>query len=544
MRALGQDAASVETFVKLLAGVVALTLLIGCANLANLQLARSAARQREIGVRLAIGAGRGRVIRQLLTESIVLATAGGVLGLEVASIALRLMARFQLPGGIDIDGLPLGVNRGVLAFAALVSGGTVLLFGLAPAWQAARTDSLAAIRGDLRVTTRSRLRSGLIAAQVALSVVLLTGSGLFLQSLASAMRVPLGFSPAGVATTTLTPLAKGFDRTRARQFFDDALVRVRQIPGVTAAAWTNILPINGSMSMTATVEGYEKRPGEDTHVYTANVSPDYFAAAGTRLLRGRVFSDRDSSGAPLVGVVNETAARRFWSGGDPLRGRVMVDDTHTIQIVGVVEDTKINSLDEQPAPFLYTPLTQTSGPFAMDRGTLLVRTSGDLGALLPALREQLRAVSPDAPLSPITSFEWRVRKLVMPQRMGAAFFATFALLALLLASIGIYGVTSYVAALRTREIGIRIALGADRARIRSLVLRQAAVPLAAGLAAGLVMATAGGRFAAAFLRGVTPRDPATYAGVTLLLALVALAATWLPARRAASVDPVRALRQQ
>ena len=345
------------------------------------------------------------------------------------------------------------------------------------------------------MTARSRPRSALVAVQIALSLQLLlagtrrSSSRSFAAALA---HVLLGFTPAGaVATTTLTPSVKGFDRARAALFFDEALVRAHRLPGVTAAAWTNVLPVNGSMSMSATIEGYQKQHGDDLHVYVANVGPEYFAAAGTRLLRGRPFSTSDVSGAPLVGIVNQTAARRFWSGRDPLRGRVMVDDTHSIQIVGVVEDTKIRALDERPEPYLYAPFAQPSGPFAMDRGTLIVRTSGDVRALLPALDGELRAIDPGAPLTAVTTFDFQVRQLVMPQRMGAAFFAAFAILALTLASIGIYGVASYVATLRTREIGIRIALGADRARIRALVVRQGALPIAAGIAGGLALALAG-----------------------------------------------------
>jgi putative ABC transport system permease protein len=535
-------ASSVYTFVGLLAGVALLTLLTGCANVANLQLARAAARRREIGVRLAIGAGPARIFRQVLTESVVVAALGGALGLIVASLSLRLMARFQLPGGIDIDGLPLAVDGTALAFAMLVSAVTVLCSGVQPAWQAARVSSLATLRGESRVSARSRARSALVAVQIALSLVLVIGTALFLQSFAAALRVPLGFNPAAVATTTLTPDAKGFDRVRAAQFFDAALDRVHRIPGVTAAAWTNILPINGSMSMSATIEGYAKLAGKDPEFYVANVGPEYFAAAGTRLLRGRTFSASDRTGAALVGIVNETAARQFWSGRDPIGGRITVDDKDTINIVGVVEDAKIRSLDETPAPFLYTPFAQPTGPFAMDSGTLLVRTSGELRALVPALHDQLRATDPAAPLTPITTLEWQVRKLVMPQRMGAAVFGAFALLALTLASIGTYGVASYVTALRTREIGIRIALGADRHRIRVLVLRQGAAPVALGVAAGLGLALAAGRLAAAFLRGVSPHDPATYAGVALLLVGIGTLATWLPARRAARLDPIQALR--
>jgi predicted permease len=537
-------AGSVYTFVGLLAGVVLVTLLIGCANVANLQLARAAARQREIGVRLAIGAGRGRIFRQVLTENAVLALLGGTLGLIVASTALRLMARFQLPGGINIEGLPLAVNRGALGVTMLISAVTVVLSGLLPAFQAAHVSSLTTLRGTPRVTARSGLRSALVAVQIALSLILLTGTALFLQSFAAALQVPLGFSPAGVVTTTLTPAAHGFDKARARGFFDAALVNVHAIPGVTAAAWTNLLPINGSMSMTATVDGYATKPGEEPHVYVANVGPEYFAAAGIRLLRGRVFTPNDKTGSPLVGVINESAARRFWTGRDPLAGHLMTDDKDMIAVVGVVEDTKIRSLDEQPEPFLYTPFAQPTGPFAMDHGTLLVRTSGDVRALVPAVRDQLRATDAAAPLSPVTTFEWQVRTLVMPQRMGASFFGAFALLALALASIGIYGVASYVAALRTRELGIRIALGADRTRIRGLILRQGSIPIAVGISAGLIAAAFASRLATAFLRGVSPRDPLTYTAVTIVLVGVALAATWLPARRAARLDPVQALRAE
>ncbi len=540
----GTSGASIYTFVGLLAGVVLLVLLTGCANVANLQLARAAARQREIGVRLAIGAGPGRIFRQVLTESVVLAVMGGTLGLVVASVSLRLMTRFQLPGGIEIDELPLAVDRTALAFAMAVSAVTVLLAGLQPAWQAARISALATLRGAARVTAHSRMRSALVSVQIAVSLVLVIGTALFLQSFAAALRVPLGFNPANAVTTTLTPAAKGFDRARARQFFDASIERVHQIPGVTAAAWANALPVNGSMSMSATIEGYKRPDGKDPNVYVANVGPEYFAAAGTRVVRGRAFTPNDRTGSALVGIINETAARKFWSGRDPIGGRVMTDDSNAIQIVGVVEDSKIRSLDETPAPFLYCPFAQPTGPFAMDRGILLVRTSADVRGLEIAVRDQLRTIDPDAPLAPVTTFEWQVRKLVMPQRMGAAFFSAFALLALTLASIGTYGVASYVAALRSREIGIRIALGADRTRIRTLVLRQGAVPVAFGVMAGLGLALLGSRFAAAFLRGVTARDPLTYTAVALLLVVIGTAATWLPARRAAALDPVRALRQE
>jgi predicted permease len=539
-RALGGAVRDVYTFVQLLGAVVAMTLLIGCANLANLQLARSAARRREIAVRMAIGAGRARIARQLLIESLVLAVLGGGIGLYVADLALRLIGRFQLPGGIEIAGLALGLDRSALVFTALVACGTGALFGLAPAWRASRRDAMGSIREEGRATSaRSALRSTLVAAQVALSLVLLIGTGLFLRSLVNSLQVPLGFRPSGVATATVNLGVAQYDVPRARIFYGQALERIARLPGVTAAAWTTILPINGDMMMMTDVNGYQPAPGENIKFHAANVSPDYFKAAGTRLLRGRPFNAGDSASAPAVGIINETAARKYWAGRDPLQGRMAKD---TIQIVGVVEDTKISDLDEAPEAFLYKPLDQPGGPFGLSSSVLVVRTESDLQQLLPALGESIRAVDPAVPVSNVNTFTWQVRSLVMPQRMGAVLFGAAAALALTLAAIGIYGVASYVAQLRTREIGIRIALGADRARIRTLVLRQGSLPVAVGIAAGLIVAAAGSGVAAAFLRGVPSRDPVTYAAVATLLAAIALTATWIPARRAARLDPVRALR--
>jgi predicted permease len=543
LRALGGSAGSVFTFVQLLGAVVVMTLLIGCANLANLQLARSAARRREIAVRMAIGAGRGRIARQLLIESLVPAILGGGLGLYVAAMALRLVARFQLPGGIEIEGLALGLNRSALAFTAVVSCGTGVLFGLAPAWRASGGDAIGSIREEGRATSaRSGLRSTLVAAQVALSLVLLVGTGLFLRSLAHSLEVPLGFTTPGAATATANLGVSRYDVPRARVFYDEVLARVRRIPDVTAAAWTTVLPLNGDMIMLTGVEGYRKAPNENVKFHVASVGPDYFKAAGTRLLRGRAFTDGDSAAAPAVGIINETAARKYWAGRDPLQGR-LGDDGHPIQIVGVTEDAKIGALDETPEALVYRPLGQPAGPFGLSSPVLVVRTSGDVRALLPAMGDAIHAVDPAVPVTNVNTFAWQVRELVMPQRMGATLFGVFAALALTLAAIGIHGVASYVAQLRTREIGIRIALGADRARIRGLVLRQGAIPIAAGIAAGLALAAAGSRVAAGFLRGVSARDPLTYLSVAVLLGVIALGATWLPARRAAALDPIRALRQ-
>jgi putative ABC transport system permease protein len=536
---------SVQRFVTLLGAVVGVTLLIGCANVANLLLARAAARRRELGVRMAIGASRGRIVRQLIVESLLLAAIGGIASVSIASLGLRLLARFQLPGGIEIEGLGLAVSGPVLAFAMLIACGTGLLFGLAPAWGAWRADAVRALRDESRASTaRSGLRSMLVAAQIALSLVLLAGTGLFLRSLAVSLEAPLGFRVDHVATASVNLGAARYDTARAGLFYDEALARAARIPGVTAAAWTTLVPTLGSRSMSATFEGYQPAPGEDPHVYNSAVTPEYFAVAGTRLLRGRPFAPTDTALAPLVGILNETAARTYFSGREALGSRLKVDEEHWIEIVGVAEDAIQRDIGDTPEPFLYSPFTQDPFGEHLNAVHLLVRTRDDEESLLGPLAGALRGIDASAPVYDVSTFAWRVRRLVMPQRMGATLFGAFAGLALLLSALGIYAVASYVARLRTREIGIRIALGADRAHIRRLVLRQGAAPVAVGIAAGLLASAIAGQFAAAFLRGVSARDPITYAAVAALLGSVSYVSTWLPARRAASVDPVRALRQE
>jgi len=542
--ALGRNGANVYRFVALLGVVVVLTLLIGCSNLATLLLSRAAARRREIGIRMAIGAGRGSIARQLLLESIVLSMVGGTAGLWVASAGLQALARFQLPGGIEIDGLDLGLSRAALGVTALLTIVTSILFGVAPALRASKADVLESLRQESRATTaRNGLRSTLVAIQVALSLVLLIGTGLFLRSLVNVVREPLGFDVAHVATASVNLGAARYSAARAATFYDAALERARALPGVTAAAWSTLVPINGSRVYDATVDGYQPRDRSDeTFFYTSAVGPEYFAAAGTRILKGRAFSTTDSATAPPVAIVNASAARKYWSGRNPLEGRVRLDDTHWIQIVGVAEDARIQELDEEPSPYIYLPFAQESQGAPLDAVHLFVRTDGDEAALLGPLRDVLRTLDPDAPIYDVSTFAWRVRELAMPQQMGGTLFGAFSALALLLATIGIYGVASYVATLRTREIGIRIALGADRAGIRSLVLRQGATPIVAGMACGLMLSLFGSRLAASFFRGITPHDPATYIAVMVLLGIVALASTWLPARRAARQDPLSALR--
>jgi predicted permease len=544
-RALGgRNAPAVRRFVMLLVGVVGMTLLIGCANLANLLLARTAARRREVGVRLAIGASRGRVVVQSLAESVVLSLVGGAAGLGVAWIALRILAAYQLPGGIDIADLGLSLSGLTLGVTAVLSLGAGLLFGAAPAWRASRTDVMGTLRSETGGTPpRGGVRSALVTAQVALSLVLLAGSGLFLRSLVHAVAIPLGFNVDGVATASVNLGLARYDAPRARAYFDAALERVRALPHVQAAAWSTLVPTNGLMMTDIEIEGYRPAAGESMSVYTSQPGPGYFEAAGTRVISGRAFTSDDRRSAPRVAIVNRAAAERFWPGRSAIGGRLKPWREDWATVVGVVEDTKVRQLDERPVSYFYIPLDQSGDGALLDAAHLFVRTSGSPGDVLPRIARELRALDPDAPVYAVTTFAERVRELVLPQRMGATLFGLFSLLAVSLAAVGVYGVTSYVTSLRRREIGVRIALGAGRAHIRAIVLRDALGPIAAGIALGVLLAAWSARFARAFLYDVSPRDPMTLAGVTALLVIVALAATWLPARRAARLDPVKALRQ-
>jgi predicted permease len=544
-RALGGDAAAVRQFVLLLGAVVGTTLLIGCANLANLLLARSARRRRELSVRLALGAGRWQIVRQMLAESVLIGMIGGAAGIAVAYLALRLLGAYELPGGLRIGGLGLTINGTALAATAALAILTGLIFGAAPAWRASRTDVMVSLRDDLRAAgARGGPRSTLVAAQVALSLVLLAGSGLFLRSLVHVLNVPLGFTVDGVALASVNLGLARFDPVRGQAFYDAALARVKSMPQVQAAAWTTMVPTVGRMTLTAEVEAYRPAEGEDMTFSASQVGPRYFAAVGTRIVEGRAFERTDNPSAPPVVIVNETASRKYW-GGHAIGRRLKVAKEWAT-VVGVVEDTVVGAIREKPTPFVYVPFDQglDNALFSADNAHLLVRVDGRPESLLPLLSGALRGIDASAPVYDLRTFEDAVRGLVMPQRMGLALMGFFSILALALVSVGIYGVASYVATLRTREIGIRMALGAERRDIARLILTQGARPVAAGIIAGVGLGLWAAQLASAFLYDVEPRDPLTFTVVPVLLATIALGATYLPARRAARIAPTTALRSE
>ncbi len=517
-----------------------LVLLIASANVANLLLGRAARRRREMGIRVAIGASRGRILRQLLTESVLLAGLGAAAGLLLSSWALDLLlSRFDVPPLLQ----PV-VDGRLLAYGAVVALATGILFGLAPAWSAARPDVLAALKGDSSGSGRpgQRLQGSLVVVQVALSLVLLAAGGLLLRSLAKAAAVPAGFDRASageVVTLSFDPVTQGYPEARAQQFREAMLERARSLPGVRAVALAELLPLSNR----AVADDFapEDRPAEvPQQVFFTTVSPGYFETLGIPLVGGRDFTPEDRAGGPAVAIVNETLARRFWPGQSPLGRRFATADRpgEGFEVVGVARDGKYLSLTEPARPFAYFALAQGAH---LNENILLVRGSrGE--ALSDAVRAAARSLDPTMPLFQAETLEEALRRTTAGRRQGTLLLAGFGALALLLAAVGLYGVVAFAVGQRRREIGIRMALGAARRDIVSLFVGRGARLAGLGVAIGLVLASGITRLLSSMLFGVTPLDVTTLAAVSALLAAVALAASALPARRAARIDPASVLR--
>jgi len=538
-------------FVALLAGVVAFTLLIACANVANLLLSRARRRRREIAVRLAMGAARGRLVRQLLTESVVLSIAGGAAGLGFALVAFRLLVSFELPGDISIAWLELGLNGPVLLFTLAVSLMTGLVFGSIPALQASRPNLVPALKDEAGQAggRGSRLQGVLVTAQVGLCLVLLIGAGLFIRALKSALESDLGFRPAGALAVSLDLGTEGYELEGARAFYQRLLERTRGLPGVEAAALAMVVPVSpGGVRIGVQVEGYQPGPDEDMEIDLNVVSPGYFRTLGIPLLAGRDLEDRDRGDAARVAIVNETLVRRFWPDSDPLIRRISFDGgANWVDVIGVVADGRYRGLDESPRPYIYLPIDEAFGFAGLRQMNLVARADAraeSATALAPALRDIVRALDPSVPLFNVRPVEQQVRELLLPQRMGVTLLSFLGGLALVLATLGIYGVVAYGVSQRSGELGLRAALGARPSDLVRLVVRGSMLPVVAGLALGLWGAWMLSDAAEAFLYEVSPADPLTYVAVSVLLLTVALLASYVPARRATSVDPASVLRRE
>jgi putative ABC transport system permease protein len=526
---------------------VGFVLLIGCANLANLLLARASSRQREIAIRSALGAGRVRILRQLLTESLLLAALGGTLGVALAYWGLQgllAIASEQLPRASDVR-----LDGSILAFAAGLSLLTGLLFGLAPALDAARADIGETLKEGGRTTagrTRHRLRALLVVGEVALSLVLLAGAGLLTRSMFRLLEVKPGFRPDNLITMWVSFSSSKYSSGRSSaDFLRELLPRLEALPGVQGVAVSNDLPLEGQDTTSNPVaEGRQAPPGEELLMGMHAVNPGYFRAMGIPLLRGRELDARDITGATPVMVINETAAKRLFGDADPIGkhigGLFGGENDPQPEVVGVVGDVRHNGLSQPASLDAYAPVAQQ--PWS--HFSITLRAPGDPAPLVAAVRKEVLAVDPDMPVYGVRTMNEVMGETVAQRRVTLVFTAVFAAMALLLAAIGIYGVMSYGVTQRWHEIGVRVALGAQRADILRLVLTEGMLLAAIGVLLGVVGSLGLTRFLAGLLFGVEPGDSLTFASVVMLLALVALAACYVPARRATRVDPIVALRYE
>jgi putative ABC transport system permease protein len=533
----------VRTSLFVLLGAVGFVLLIACANVANLLLARGATRRGEIAVRTALGASRWRVVRQLLTESFLLFACGGVLGLLLAVWGVDLFVALSPPGTPRVH--EIRADAWVFGFTFLVSLATGFASGLLPALHASKPGLQGALKegGRDRAGGRSRLRGLLVVAEVASAMFLLVGAGLLLQSFVRLRQVSPGFDAANVLTMQLSlPPARYKDEASQASFLRQLLQRVEALPGARAAGAVAGLPLTGNAaSRYFEIEGQPPRPaGEGRNANFNLASPDYFRALGVPLVSGRQFDGRDAAGAPEVVIVNETMARRFWPDEDPLGKRLRVANNPWRTVVGVVADVKNDGLAAETKPEMFYPLLQSPLPFM----TLVVRTDADPKGLAAAVAREVRAVDPDEPVYDLKTMDERLAEAVSPQRLTTLLVGVFAALAAALAGVGIYGVMSYTVAQQTRELGVRMALGARKGDVLMLVLRQGLFMSLAGVGVGLAGALALARVMSGLLYGVSATDPATFAGVAFVLTAVALVACLVPARRATKVDPMVALRYE
>ena len=520
-----------------LTAVVALVLLIVCANVANLLLTRATVRQRELCVRLALGATRARLVRQLLTESLLLAAIGGALGLIVGRWGQAL-----LPGA---PGQPSPLDWRVLAFVIGITAATGILFGVAPALRSTRTDVNSALKETNRnvAGSRSVLGKTLVIGQVAISLVLLSGAGLMLRTLQNLRHVDIGFNPRNVVLFQVSPALNRYDGQRELLLYDRIRERLRAIAGVRAVSWSNpSLMSNRRFSGSIFVQGRAYAPGQREAISAVIVSPTFFDTMEMPLLAGRGFTPRDDASAPSVVVINEAAARRYFPNESPIGRRVgsSAAESGQREIVGILRDAKYNSVRDAPLPTMYVPSLQRP----QGSTTFQVRTAGDPLSSIGSIREAVRQVDPTLPIINVTTQIEEVERRFLQERVFAQAYTLFGGLALLVSSVGLFGLMSYSVARRTSEIGIRVALGARRQDVLALVMRESMVLVAAGVAIGLGGAMPASRLVSTLLFGLRANDPSTMAAAIAVMVMVATLAGYLPARRALTINPIAALRYE
>ncbi len=529
--------------------ITGVVLLIACANVANLLLARSAGRQREIAIRMALGSGRGRLMGQLLTESIVLSLSGALLGILFAQWGARLLVGF-LSAGRNPVFLDLSLDGRVLAFTTGVAILTALLFGLAPAWRGTCVNPQSAMKANARGViegSRFGLGKALVVAQVALSLVLVVGAGLMLTTFFKLETLNAGFEREHILLTSVDLRNGHYTPERRGAVYREMLERLRALPGVRAAGQSDFSPISGTFwNEDLEIEGYTSKSQDDTLVYFNQVSEGYLETMGIDLVAGRDFNSHDTPQSPKVAIINQTAANKFFAGKSPLGKRYRPEEGNTfgdwVEIVGVMKDAKYGTLREETLPTAFVAASQNAKP--RDSATFDVRVaSGDPTALISGIKSVIASVNRDVSLQ-FTTLAIQVDASLARERLLATLSGFFGGLALLLAMIGLYGVMSYNVARRRNEIGIRMALGAEQARVLRMVLREVAILIGIGLVIGLGAAIGTTRFVESFLYGMKANDPRTLAIAAAILALVAVVAGFLPARRASKLDPMTALREE
>ncbi len=542
------NVAQLRPAAMLLLGSVAFVLLLVCANVASLLLARSSGRQRELAVRSALGAGRLRIVKQLLTESVVLATLGGVIGAGLAYVGVGVVAG-------ALDGLPIpgdvSMNARALVFTALIALAAGIVFGLAPALQASRSDVQTTLRNEAQGATgnlsRMRLQRVFVGIEVALALVLLVGGGLLINSFVRLQRVDPGFDMDNVLTMRLTLAQERFTPEQIEPFFEELRRRVAGVPGVDGVASVSQFPPNVFFRRQFWIDGREVGAEGTLPVsFLTIASPGYFSAMGIQLRRGRLFDESDVTESPWVAVINEVLARRFFPAEDAIGRRFKVggpdSDDPWIEIVGLVGATQNRGLDSEPEPEIFVSSRQAAGWW--NQLFLVIRTAVEPRSVLPLVREHVRAMDPQQPVYAIRTVEEAFAASALTRRVSTNMLTLFGLFALILAGVGIYGVVAFAVSQRTREIGVRMALGAEGRSVRRLMVRQALVPVGLGAVAGLAGAVALGRVMSSLLFEVSGSDPATLVAVTVVLASIALLASYIPARRASRLDPVKALRYE
>ena len=535
-----------SAFLMTLSGSV---LLIACANLANLLLARGMARRREMAIRLSVGGSRRRLIRQLLTESVVLAVMGGAAGLLVAMWCAAFLNVIKLPLPIDFA-LGVQLDWRVLAFTFAVSVATGIVFGLIPALHASKLDLNSALKDESGAVKGSRgralLRSALVVGQVTVSLVLLIFAGLAVRSLRNATSMDPGFNPRNVVVATIAPRLSSYGETKGRAFFRELLARLNALPGVESASMTANLPLTLSVALSFfTLEGEEQLPENQRRLVDMTmVSPEYFRTVGIPFIAGRDFSERDQDAASQLVVINETMARRFWPNENPVGRRFSTTlfgaQLRRAEIIGVVKDGKYRTLGEEPRPFVYANMVQNYAGMA----TLIVRAGGDTRTVFADIRKTVSSIDRSMPVFGLMTLTERIGPSLLLPKYAAMLFGAFGVLGTLLAVVGLYGVVSYSVSQRTHEIGVRMALGGQRSDILKLVVGEGMVLTGVGLALGLAGALVLARFISVILYGIGSADPVTFIGISLLMIVVTLEACYIPARRASGVEPTVALRYE